>query len=428
MKQKSMVLLAVAGACGLVAMIGVQQLMSNQTAAAEEEEMVSVLVATVEIPPRTPLDDTNTEFVEKPMSDVPADAITSIEQYEGLAPKARLFPQDVVTTTKLGDDIRPAAEIPKGMRLTTVSVNLTKAHSGLITPGDYVDLQVTYQARDTAGMTTKSKTFMQNIEVFATDSVRASEADEVEDVKAKNISLLVTPPQSNVLKLAERLGEIHLVLRGEGDTEETEIPDFDVAALEELGASGLAGLGETDQGNEPGETEEQDGDVRSFLRDIGQEPKQQVERRPERVEQPAVAAADPEHEIWTLEIRAGEEVVTEEILVPIEKSEPADGGFGSFLTPSNESMSTSVGSNRTDGDRTIVLDSGAKVTFKKRNLLESASNGLVSAVKGFLSKDETENSQGHDVDPADAAKAVEEAGRISETLSGRSGPSLLLAP
>ena len=102
-----------------------------------------------------------------------------------------------------------SSEIPTGMRVATVPVTVTKTHSGLIMPGDRVDVVVTYsmhkitagQMNTQMGEIRKAKTILQYIEVFATDNIRVSAVPKGEDkeIAAKNISLLVTPDQYNLL-------------------------------------------------------------------------------------------------------------------------------------------------------------------------------------------------------------------------------------
>jgi pilus assembly protein CpaB len=77
MKFKSVVLLAVAIDCGLVAMLGVQQVMSGDKAA--EKKMIKVLIAIEEISPGVPLDETNVAFKELPEDMVPSGAVTKQE-------------------------------------------------------------------------------------------------------------------------------------------------------------------------------------------------------------------------------------------------------------------------------------------------------------------------------------------------------------
>jgi pilus assembly protein CpaB len=113
------------------------------------------------------------------------------------------------------------------MRVATVPVTVTKTHSGLILPGDRVDVVVTYtvahnmpgQMNSQFGEIKKAKTILQYIEVFATDNIRQSAVPngESKDVAAKNISLLVNPDQYVLLMLAESKGQLSLALRHRGD-------------------------------------------------------------------------------------------------------------------------------------------------------------------------------------------------------------------
>ena len=69
MKNQSLILLVVAVGCGLVAMLGVKQVISQKPA--EVEETVQVLSAAAEIQPGEPLNDLNTKFVEISLTSVP---------------------------------------------------------------------------------------------------------------------------------------------------------------------------------------------------------------------------------------------------------------------------------------------------------------------------------------------------------------------
>jgi pilus assembly protein CpaB len=101
MNAKSLVLLAVAAACGLIAMV-VFEKMSNQTVSAEEQK-IKVLVATLEISPGTQLDESNVEFREYPIDVVPANAVTTPEEFEERAVKVRTFPGDIIILDKLSN-------------------------------------------------------------------------------------------------------------------------------------------------------------------------------------------------------------------------------------------------------------------------------------------------------------------------------------
>jgi pilus assembly protein CpaB len=78
MKIKSVLLLAVALGCGLVAMLGVQQALSGNKE--DDGGVTRVLVATTEINPGTRLDETNSIFKEWPANAIPQGAVTSSEE------------------------------------------------------------------------------------------------------------------------------------------------------------------------------------------------------------------------------------------------------------------------------------------------------------------------------------------------------------
>lgn len=222
MKIKSVLLLAVALGCGLVAMLGVQQVLSGNKK--DDSGVTRVLVATTEINPGMRVDETNSVFKEWPSNAIPQGAVTSSDQIENRALMAFAIPGEILLEAKFGEEgvFGASNEIPEGMRLATVSVNLTKIHSGLIMPGDHVDLVLTYQSKSgSQGVKSRTITILENVEIFATDSKRTSNRASANgaEIKAKNISLLVTPEQYQVCMLAESKGQLTLSLRNAHDTE-----------------------------------------------------------------------------------------------------------------------------------------------------------------------------------------------------------------
>ncbi|MFP6762887.1 MAG: hypothetical protein VB858_04695, partial [Planctomycetaceae bacterium] len=125
MNAKSLLMLAVAAACGLIAMVMFEK-MSNQTVQAEEQK-IDVLVATEEISPGTQLDDTNSEFKEYPIDVAPGNAVTAIEEYEDRAIKVRTYPGDVIILEKLSErgEIGVSNNIPAGMTAIGIGVDKT---------------------------------------------------------------------------------------------------------------------------------------------------------------------------------------------------------------------------------------------------------------------------------------------------------------
>jgi len=316
MKFKSLMLLAVAVGCGLVAMLGVQQALSNKAKPAAQPDMTSVYVAAQEIPPGVFLDETMLKTEKWPKSAVPAGAITDPSQFAERALIIKAVPGDLILQAKLGEKGKSGASvsIPKGMRVVTVPVNLTQAHSGLMQPGDRVDVLVTYKTRDDQrGTIQKTKTVLEYIQVFATDKLRNAEgaADNSGKTSVKNISLLVTPEQGNLLMLAVSKGTLQLALRHQDDRAAVHTAAVDERSFD--GAMASVGLSDEDSeaallsATEPGQADE-DANLRDFLDDTAD------------ADKPATAdaapAAPPEKILWTITIFEKDSKREEQVELP----------------------------------------------------------------------------------------------------------------
>jgi pilus assembly protein CpaB len=320
MKMKSLVLLAMAIGCGLVAMLGVRQVLSGDKGPAVET--AKVLVAVTTIMPGQPLDDTNVSFKDWPKDKIPQGAVTAQEQYVERSLKVTAVPNEVIMAAKLNEKgvFGGSAEIPAGMRVATVPVTATQTHSGLILPGDRVDVVVTYtmhkitggQMNSQVGEIRKAKTILQYIEVFATDNIRISAVPNGENTKesnAKNISLLVTPDQYNLLALAAEKGKITLALRHRGDKEEVHPKAIDEAVFETEGLT----MGAEDK-------KEDDGDGKDKAKDK-KDVRQALEKEQTKVA--AVTKEDKEKEeaakpSWKLRVYEGDKLREEQVELPAE--------------------------------------------------------------------------------------------------------------
>jgi len=314
MKMKTVVVLAFAVGCGLIAMMGVQQMIAQQSNDGQDVP-VKVLVASTDLPPGVLVSEANCEFKEYPASMVPEDAIRSKEEYHDRGLLVPVTAGDIIRGAKLGGrgEIAASASIPKGMRTFSIKVDDTKTHSGLLQPGDRVDLQVTYDVRTAKGLVqTKIATLLEYIEVFASDSIRNLEAGESKEIKAKNITFLVTPEQGHLIQLAERRAEVIPVMRAKNDTSIVTSEEDQAILIEELKT------GYVYQSDEFAKTEEKKKEdepvnaaqaFKQFLsRQVAEKPKPE-----KKVE--VVKAAEPE--MWTIKIFAGEEVISQDVPLPV---------------------------------------------------------------------------------------------------------------
>lgn len=236
MKPKTVMLLAVAVGCGLVAMLGVQQAINAKPKAAQLET-IRVLVALENIDAGYPLTAEMVEFREMPKAGVPEDAVTSVEQYEERSLNFPVAAEDVIRTSKLSEPgvAGRSLQIPQGYRVTGISVDDTQTQTGMLRPGDLVDVFVTYEMRQGRGPAmTQVKTLLEAITVFATDNQTANQGTSSQESRTKVVSLLVTPEQASYLALAQRKGRLTLVWRNPLDDEILEYGGVNEALLDEL--------------------------------------------------------------------------------------------------------------------------------------------------------------------------------------------------
>lgn len=229
MRGKSLLAFAMAIGCGLVAMVGVQQVLSKQNVDPDADK-VAVFVAATEILPGQTLDMNMLERRKFLKGSVPKEAVIDPKQLEKRALTCKVMPGDIIRSDKLGAEGKTGASIsiPTGLRVISVATNTTQAHSGMIQPGDRVDVMVTYKVQPPSGggrEYPETKTILGYIQVFATDAVRdVTTAGDASKATAamKNVSLLVTPDQAQILMMAQSVGELCLSLRNAGDVKDVE--------------------------------------------------------------------------------------------------------------------------------------------------------------------------------------------------------------
>jgi len=220
MSPKSLVLLAIALGCGLVASIAISQVIDGKNQAVVET--VPIYVALQNINLGDPVDDVMVSLQEWPKDKVPLGAITAWEDIEDRRPRTAIFQGEPLLDGKFlerGQTQDPISSIPEGMRLKTVSVDARKSAAGLLSPGDRVDVQIFVQRNERENISHPfTKLILQNIRVFAVDQAVQRSADGTEArTVAKTVSLIVTPSQANKMTTAENLGELSLIPRHPDD-------------------------------------------------------------------------------------------------------------------------------------------------------------------------------------------------------------------
>jgi pilus assembly protein CpaB len=235
MRPKSLVLLLLALGCGLVASIGISQVMSNRNQApAAVVETDKILVANKDIKVNEPLSDKNVQIEDWPKEKIPGDAIRDLKDLDGQRAGGNILVGEPIRKAKFAVDKR-IDEIPHGYRVVAVQADADSATGNLLQPGDRVDLVLSLKhSGPLQGTGQVAKTILQNVRVFAiNDQWRPAEGKDKSDdsITARTVSLLVTPDEAETITLASDLGRMRLVLRNPDDdqvaetdgTEENEI-------------------------------------------------------------------------------------------------------------------------------------------------------------------------------------------------------------
>ena len=235
MKPKALILLAIAIGCGLVAMLGVQQAMQGS-----QKEVVietrTVLTAVKDILPGEPLTEANVVMQELPVTALltyAEDLVMKPEEYQERALMMSVVKGDPIRKSKISEKgaYKASSQIPKGMRINTFPASDSQTHSGMLKPGDKVDVKVAFTGRK--GIM-EIKTLLEYVEVFACENKTVKSEDNKNEQRARFVTLLVTPEQDGYIELAKVKGQLSLSLRNPDDDELVNANGVDAKALEEL--------------------------------------------------------------------------------------------------------------------------------------------------------------------------------------------------
>lgn len=283
MRPKSILLLGLALGCGLIASIGISQVMERNKTQIKAPETEPILVALNDINLAEPLSADVLKLEEWPKDKIAPDAIRKLDDVVGRRTRTKIYAGEPIREAKLisadGSDA-PSEQIAKGYRVVAVRVDAATGVAGLVKPGDRVDVQLFVQKNPRTGIAqSKVKTILEDVKIFAVDSSfrRATEEGENDQQVARTISLLVTPKQAETLNLANELGKIRLTIRHPDD-------DTNVTARETTSADLFVGSKATrDQETASVKDDEQEGGLKNFLKNMQPQPTEPVE----------VAAAPP---------------------------------------------------------------------------------------------------------------------------------------
>jgi pilus assembly protein CpaB len=205
------------------------------------QSLVPVVVAAIDIPYAAKIEATQVKTLGWPKDNVPKGAITDsklvigkIAQRAFVADEALLEPQ---VKDKIAGSILSAL-IPDGKRALSVRVNDVAGVAGFITPGNMVDIIVTYKVKKENEKEVRrimamrknllpydgdqlvvSFVLLSNVKVLAIDQLASPDQDKPAVVKA--LTLEVTADESTQVVTAMKTGTLYFTLRNPADKENT---------------------------------------------------------------------------------------------------------------------------------------------------------------------------------------------------------------
>ncbi len=138
MRPKSFVLLGLALGCGLIASIGISQVMEKNRGDTAAIETEPIYTAKSNINVGDPITAEHVRLEEWPRDSIPAGAIRDLADLEDRRPRSTVFAGEVILDAKLtnpgelGDDA--LSGIPPGYRAVPISVKADTGAAGLLRP------------------------------------------------------------------------------------------------------------------------------------------------------------------------------------------------------------------------------------------------------------------------------------------------------
>jgi pilus assembly protein CpaB len=240
--RRIIVLLIAVVAAGGTAMYARSWIEGQQTniaavaAPAPKEARYEVLVADLDLASGTFIKPQHLRWQRWPTDDVPESYVLRSQRNEeamiGAVVRSRIAIGEPITdgaVVKPGERGFLAAVLNPGMRAVSVPITPTSGNSGLIFPGDRIDLILTHALITGDGESSSrrvSETVLKNIRIIAMgtevgDNAEAGQANE----RAKTATFEVTPSQAETVALLTELGKLSLSLRSLAAADEGDMPE-----------------------------------------------------------------------------------------------------------------------------------------------------------------------------------------------------------
>ena len=250
-RRRQMLLLTAAIGLGAMAAIGARGYISDQIALERErlqprQPMVAIVVAKQDLARGEAVSAQTVAVREIPRAYLAPGTVLP-ERFEGFAGARLMAPlragEPLLQSALEGADVSTfAAKVPAGVRAFTVVVDEVNSLSGMLQPGDRIDLLLSARLPATAAQPQPpeiTRSLLQDIKVLATGRQVRPGGDDKSPRTYGAITVEVSPEQAQRLVVAQRSGKLTATLRNPLDREPVAQLPLDVYALLGLAAPGV---------------------------------------------------------------------------------------------------------------------------------------------------------------------------------------------
>jgi pilus assembly protein CpaB len=218
MRGRFSIILIIAVVAGLLASVLVYRTVAQmRAAAARGPEVEDILVAAAPIDLAQPVTARQVKLVPWPKLALPAGALRKISDAEGRVLRQAVVPGEPILESKLaaagmGRGGVLAMLVPEGQRGVTIKVDDAVREAGFLVPNSHVDLLVTTHKENSERV---AKVVLQDVVVLAAG--QTVEMRDSKPVSVTNVTLALSPEQTERLMLAQSEGRIVLATRNYND-------------------------------------------------------------------------------------------------------------------------------------------------------------------------------------------------------------------
>jgi len=222
MQRKGFFFLAII--CGLIA-AGSMYIYLNKATRNQTSTLKPLVIVKTDIAARTVIEASQLEVKDVPTQSYPRGGFSTIQDVKGSVALLNLSAGDLVVSAMLerqnsqeqGDGVSAvstsALTVPEGKRAVAIPIGLVSGVGYAIKPGDYVDVLVTIDIKDsTANSQAMTVTTLAAQDVLVLN-VGKSILEEKNKVEAKAYTLALSVPQAMAVTLGSEKGSLRLLLR-----------------------------------------------------------------------------------------------------------------------------------------------------------------------------------------------------------------------